>query len=129
MGTGYKGGSTTYHSIQDNMSSLTSNYPYNYETGYFGDKGQTKNNNIRNIVSTNPIETAKNFYNTAAYGGIEHNLPNNNGVRATLKDGTILIYRTTSSSDGSPAVSIDINRSTDSGSLKSQKIHFTLKEV
>ena len=48
MGTGFKGGTTTQHSISDNISSLKSNY--SYSNGYFGVQGQGRSH-TRNIIS------------------------------------------------------------------------------
>lgn len=41
-----------------------------------------------------------------------------------MADGTVVTWREVSSSDGFPAVDINIKKSTDSGGLKVQKIHF-----
>ena len=41
-----------------------------------------------------------------------------------MKDGTIVSYREVSSSDGSPAVEINIRKSDEHGDIKYQKIHF-----
>ena len=49
---------------------------------------------------------------------------NGKGVYTKMKDGSILSYREVSSSDGSPAVEINIKQSTDHGDIKYQKIHF-----
>ncbi|MCF0106641.1 MAG: hypothetical protein HUJ53_07765 [Holdemanella sp.] len=49
-------------------------------------------------------------------------------VRHSESDGTIITYREVSSSDGSPAVDINIKKSTDSSGVKSQKIHFVKKK-
>lgn len=42
-----------------------------------------------------------------------------------MVDGTIITFRPISSSDGSPAVDINIKGSDNHGKLKAQKIHFT----
>ena len=70
---------------------------------------------------------AKDFYEKLTYGAIEKSLPNGKGKIAKLKDGTIITYREISSSDGSPAVDINIKKSTNSNGVKQQKIHFTKK--
>ena len=47
------------------------------------------------------------------------------GQKTTLSDGSIISWRNVSSSaDGSPAVDINIEYSSDSGGIKRQKIHF-----
>lgn len=47
---------------------------------------------IRNIASENPVATAKQFYDEAAHGGIQHNIydgkGNIKGYVTKLKDGT-----------------------------------------
>ena len=120
MGTGFKGGTTTQHSISDNISSLKSNY--SYSNGYFGVQGQGRSH-TRNIISKNPVETAKSFYNTAAKGGTETS--RGNLKYSKMADGTIISYRQVSKSDGTSVVEINIRYSTNAGGLKYQKIHFT----
>ena len=41
-----------------------------------------------------------------------------------MSDGSIITYREYQSSDGSPVVDINIKKSTDTGGIKKQKIHF-----
>ncbi len=121
MGLGYKGDTGHHHSITENLSSLTSNY--DYHNGYFGTRGKG-NGRVRNIVSENPVKTAKDFYDKAAHGGIERQMNNGKGVYTKMKDGSILSFREVSASDGSPAVEINIRNSTEHGDIKYQKIHF-----
>ncbi len=121
MGRGFKGDTGHHHSITENISSLTSDYKYN--DGYFGDKGQGRNF-VRNIASDDPLKTAREFYDKAAHGGIEREMANGKGVYTKMKDGTILSYREVSSSDGTPAVEINVKESNDHGGIKYQKIHF-----
>lgn len=45
-----------------------------------------------------------------------------------MEDGTVFTMREVSTSDGSPAVTINIRKSTDSGGVKEQKIHFVMKK-
>lgn len=124
MGTGSIRGTTVTRSLSDNLDNLDdlkSRYPY-YD-GYFGSKGQSSGK-VRNIVSDNPIATAKEFYQIAAKGGIEQQMLNGKGYTTKMKDGSIISYREVSTSDGSPAVDINIKRSINSGGIKQQKIHF-----
>ncbi len=122
MGTCYKGGATSYHSIKDNISSTANNYSYN--DGYFGDKGKAKNDYYRQIDCSDPVEESKKFYDIIAYGEIEKPMSNGKGFITELKDGTIISYREITSTEGSPAVEINIKKSTDTGGVKKQKIHF-----
>lgn len=124
MGLGYKGGATHYHMLAENKPSLSS-YRFNENTGYFGEKGKGGSGSIRNISSENPEKTAKEFYESIAYGGIERPLGNGEGVRTEMKDGTIIVYRKVSHSDGTSAVSINVDKSNcDTAGIKTQKIHF-----
>lgn len=122
MGLGYKGDTGHHHSITENLSSLRANYKYS--NGYFGDPGHGRSF-VREIKSEDPVTTAKDFYDKAAHGGIEKEMDNGKGVTTKMKDGSILSYREVSSSDGSPAVEINIKHSNDHGDIKYQKIHFT----
>ena len=46
------------------------------------------------------------------------------GQKTKLADGSIISWRDVSSSDGTPAVEINIEQSTSNGGVKQQKIHF-----
>lgn len=117
---GTKGSST----FNTNLSKLKNKYPVN-DSGYFGDKGQSKGNvSIRNIKSNGPLSTAKDFYNIAKQGGKENLLANGKGKITKMNDGTTITFRRVSSSDGSPAIDIIIKGY---GEIKSQKIHFVLE--
>jgi hypothetical protein len=70
------------------------------------------------------VLTAQDFYDKAAHGGIERPMANGKGHYTKMKDGSILSYREVSSSDGTPAVEINIKKSTNHGGIKYQKIHF-----
>ncbi len=45
-----------------------------------------------------------------------------------MADGSVISMRTTSYSDGSPAVQINITNSAHSGGVKEQKIHFVKED-
>ena len=51
-------------------------------------------------------------------------MSNGKGEVAKMKDGTIISYREVTSSDGTPAVEINISNSNDPADVKKQKIHF-----
>lgn len=119
----YKGGAEHYHSITENLAALKDKYEY--EDGYFGEQSPGHNADKRIIASNNPLMTAEDFYDTGAHGGIERMLDNGKGVRTDMADGTTFTFREVSGSpDRSPAVSISIRRSTNTGGVKTQKIHF-----
>lgn len=126
MGTGiYKGGATYQHSMSDNVSNIKTFYPLH--NGYFGNQGDSSKGNIRHIESENPLAAATDFYDQIAHGAIEKKLPNGKGKVAKMEDGAIITIRPVSSSDGSPAVDINIKNSKNSGGIKGQKIHFVKK--
>lgn len=128
MGTGFKGNADHYHSISENLPIMIEKYPY--KDGYFGEKGQSKTNNrVRNIKSDDPSSTAREFYDGFTYGGIEKPIYDSktgkqNGWKTYLADGSVITWRDVSHSDGSPAVDINIERSSNNGGVKQQKIHF-----
>lgn len=124
MGLGFKGDTGNHHSISENLDTLKNDY--GFHDGYFGNKSSSNpQRDRRNIVSDNPIETAKDFYDKIANGGIEKELDNGKGFMASMSDGTIITWRPISSSkDKSPAVDINIIFSKDHGGIKQQKIHF-----
>lgn len=99
---------------------------YNCNEGYFGHKGTGKD--IRVIECDNVYDTCKNFYDKIAYGGMENISFTRDGkhymYQAKMRDGSIVTYREFTSTEDSPAVSISIKGSTDTGGIKKQKIHF-----
>lgn len=126
MGTYYKGDASHHHSISENLGDLSSNFDYN--GGFFGTPGNNNSKSVRHIASSDPSKTAKKFYDIAAHGGIEESIIGKNGkvkgFKCDMADGSVITWRNVSSSDGSPAVDINIQRSTDSGGIRQQKIHF-----
>lgn len=131
MGTCYKGGATYYHSISENAKGLKNDYEYS--EGYFGHKGMSDNSHVRNIPSSTPIETAISFYDRLTFGGVQEPIYDKKsgtqiGSKTKMSDGSIISYRPVSSSDGTPAIDINIEKSSDSGGIKMQKIHFVIGE-
>ena len=57
MGVSYKGGSTSYHSIADNVKNTADTYKF--QNGYFGEPGNS--NRVRVIYSNDPAVTGKDF--------------------------------------------------------------------
>ena len=119
----FKVNTSSYHSINDNLTTL--NKLFQHKNGYFGIKGKAKvkSDYYRQINSNNPLKTAKLFYEKIANGGIEKKLPNGAFV-TKLKDGTIITFREITSTAGSPAIDINIKKSSSSSGIKNQKIHF-----
>jgi hypothetical protein len=120
MGVSYKGGVQSYHGITDNLTGLKSSFKY--KNGYFGDKGTSSQ--VRVIYGNDPVNIGKDFYKKISFGGIEKDLDNGKGKITYMADGSIITFRPITKSDNYPAVNINISRSTDSGGIKTQKIHF-----
>ena len=104
----FKGGATHFHSIGQNI--MVASKSYKYQNGRFGVSSPSTGNYTRNISSSNPLYTAKDFYDKIAKGGVA--------------DGSSVAYRVVSSSDGTPVVEISIRKSKNSSGVKAQKIHF-----
>ena len=123
MGTDlYKGNTTHYHSIGQNVMVTAKTYPI--RNGYFGIKSPSTGNKTRRIYSPDNLETAKDFYGKIANGGKEEIL-NDGTLRIThMHDGTDITFRIISHSDGTPVVDINILRSRSTGGVRNQKIHF-----
>ena len=125
MGTGFKGNSLYFRSVGQNV--LPTSSKYKFKNGYFGDNSPHGNRSTRNITAADNLAAATDFYNTLAYGGVEQKIGEN--MRITrMADGTIITMRKVSSSDGTPVVDINIERSTHTGGVKKQKIHFVKGE-
>lgn len=121
MGTGYKGNSKYYRSIGQNI--LIASSKYDYFNGRFGTNSPHGNSSTRNIASSDNLATAKDFYDKIAFGGIEK-IVNDNMKITRMADGTIITMRKVSHSDGTPVVDINIERSSHTGGIRKQKIHF-----
>lgn len=121
MGTGFKGNSPTYRTIGENISDVSKNY--NFSKGYFGENSPHGKEPTRNISSDDALKTAKDFYDRLAYGGMEDKVSGNMSI-TRMADGTIITMRKVSHSDGTPAIDINIEKSSGAGGIKRQKIHF-----
>ncbi len=125
MGTGYKGNSTYFRSIGQNV--LIASSKYNFSKGYFGENSKHGKERTRNITAPDNLVAAKDFYDKIAFGGKEQVI--NDNMRITrMADGTVITMRKISHSDGTPVVDINIRPSTQTGGVKSQKIHFVQEE-
>lgn len=125
MGTGYKGNSRHYRSIEQNILITASEYPYT--NGRFGISSPHGGASTRNISAVDNLAAAKGFYDRIAFGGKE-SIVNENLRITRMADGSIITMRKVSHSDGTPVVDINIERSTHTGGLRKQKIHF-IREV
>lgn len=123
MGAGFHGGfgysKGKEKILEENCTSLIKKY--GISNGYFGQAGK----NVRVIESKDNYHTADSFYKTISSGGIEYKLKNGHGVMTILPDGTRIVYRVITKTQGSPAIEISISSSR---RIKNQKIHFIKKE-
>lgn len=124
MGTGVTSERGAYKNASDNLSRVSS--IYKYHNGYFGERGNK--NFIRVISCTFPNKSASEFFSIISEGGAITKSSNGKAVIATMADGTVISYRTITKTLNSPAVEINIRYSSNSGSLKYQKIHFVEKK-
>ena len=131
MGKGIHGGFKNtqgrglLHTLTDNLPSVTSRFPL-APCGKFGEQGKR----ARIIKSPKPVGTAYEFFNRISSGyakiiEIPYKDGSKKGCVAVLKDGTKITLRKKSSSDGSPAVDINI---TSPGRVKPHKIHFVKED-
>ena len=107
MGGGSGGSySTSPSSLAANVKSLTNKYPLD-SAGKFGYKTQGK---VQNIAVADPASAAKEFFSTLSKGGDVSDLKNGKGKIATFgsNKSAQVVYRPTSKSDGSPAISLKI---------------------
>lgn len=121
LGTGYKGNSKYYRSIGQNIMIAASKYAYS--NGRFGVSSHHGGASTRNITAIDNLAAAIDFYDKIAYGGKE-SIVNDNLRITRMADGSIITMRKVSHSDGTPVVDINIERSTHTGGLRKQKIHF-----
>jgi hypothetical protein len=94
--------------------------------GYFGRRSPGKSVRIRLLESHDPDGAARRFFAVASRRGTQVSYKNGQTLGAKFGDAGWVIYRSTSS-DGSPAVSIEI-RTTGVGLARSQKIHFVRRQ-
>jgi len=122
MGGGRGGGYSADAEAQvlQNLTSLNSQFgaPSAGKYGRPAPRGQA-----RRITSSDPDATAKEFFRVASQGAQTRENPKPGLYKAKFADGTIVVYRTTSSSDGSPAVNFRPSKNIASR-LKPHKIHF-----
>lgn len=107
------------HSFSDNLPGLQAEFPqFPNDMSWKSSKGKR----IAAIASDDPVATATRFAGLASTGYTsEARLPN--GYVRRLADGSSVTLRLTSSSDGSPAVDLNIVRE---GHIR--KIHFTRRK-
>jgi hypothetical protein len=118
-GTALKGGNR----FSDNATELISHFKLN-GSGYFGMKGKG-GKGVRNLDSISPAKTAAEFAGIASKAYISAIPIPGKGTIYRMRDGGYIIYRRTSSSDGTPVVELSVNNV---AGIKDQKIHFTRRK-
>ena len=89
---------------------------YNYNNGNFGSPASTKNRatNVRHIQSNDPVQNSKDFMAGLVKGfktrePIRDRNGEIKGHKFVMKDGGVVTWRLKSTSDGSPAVDINVS--------------------
>ena len=113
-------GAERERTLLDNIPQTTQAFPLTPD-GLFGTPG--RNNGVRHIVSTDPIATSIRFYGLLSEGGTVLRQTEKIVVRR-MGDDAFVTWRLVSSSDGSPAVDINMSRVV-GGIVRTHKIHFT----
>ncbi len=106
--------------LLDNIPQTTQVFPLNPD-GLFGTPGY--NTGVRHIASTDPIATSLRFYGLLADGGTVLRQTEKIMIKR-MGDDAFITWRLVSSSDGSPAVDINMSRVV-GGIVRTHKIHFT----
>ena len=100
---------------------------YDYYDGRFGEKSPHGGASTRNISAEDNLAAAVDFYDRIAFGGKE-TIVNDNLRITRMADGSIVTMRKVSHSDRTPVVDINIERSTHTGGIRKQKIHFVKED-
>lgn len=119
MGGGSGGSySSSPSTLTSNIKDLRGLYPVDSQ-GRFGTPGRGQD--VQHIISKDPMATGKLFFERLSPGGRIKDLTNGKGKISTFRNGSSVVFRPKSSSDGTPALSI-----VHIGSSKSDeyKIHF-----
>lgn len=107
-------------SLEENLEELVKHFPVD-ERGYFGTKGVSRREWIRNIATEAPGRTAAEFAAMAAANpSVVRPLPDK-GFVWIMRDGSKVTYRWASTSDGTPVVELSCNGVL---GIADQKIHF-----
>lgn len=114
----------TGNSLWENVDRLLAGYERTKE-GYFGVKGKGAKGRVRNIECDNPGRTASEFAHAAAFNPVVSKSIAGKGFVWVMRDGGIVTYRWTSTSDGTPVVELSCSGLP---AVANQKIHFVPKK-
>lgn len=109
--------------FSDNAPDLIKRFKLN-SSGYFGTKGKG-GKGVRSLDSRSPARTAAEFAGIASKSYVSARPIPGKGTIYRMRDGGYIIYRRTSSSDGTPVVELSVNSV---AGIKDQKIHFTRRK-
>ena len=123
MGGGAGPSAGASRDLSGNIRRLAQEFPVS-SAGYFGTPGLSGSNRIRNIVSSDPDNTASRFFSIAGRGGSVTTHKKGNVTVASFGGRFRVVYRGSSTSDGSPVVEI-YSRNLPGKHPAYQKIHFT----
>ena len=118
---------TKKYNINNNVKLISKKYPVTKD-GYFGEKSNSSNRRV--IKCDDPVKEANDFFSKISNGYSNLEVSGDRKV-AKLPDNTFITYRiyTKTSREGkSPAVDINIKKSSVNTDIKNQKIHFEEKE-
>ena len=138
MGAGKGGNFGKIGRFVDNLLDLLEKYGPLSPEGFFGVKSK---DDVRHIISSDPLATMRDFVETATKNASIKPLSNGKGIMVNFGDKFMLICREISSSDGSPAVEIwtsiktrnakstvEVEVSGKTFKIRYQKIHFISNE-
>jgi hypothetical protein len=112
------------HALRSNLATLSQKYPLS-KSGYFGTA--SPNGDTRIISTANPIAEAKRFFSILSNNASIKWEERPGTFRAKFRDGSHIVLRISSNSDGSPVVSFKLSKDY-RGLRNSQKIHFLRRE-
>ena len=120
MGGGSGPGSRVTGSVADNLTQVAKRFPVS-PAGYIGN-GRRRGKVIQHYA-TNPAESAQNLFKLLSKGGKLIHSNDGRMITAKFSDGSRVVLRPFSGSDGSPAVEV-YNPTPNAKLPPRQKIHF-----
>jgi len=118
-GGGY-GNDAATQQLRSNLQRLTEHFRVSPH-GNFGHR--SPRGNTRRIASSDPASSAEQFFRIASHGADRLFIEGDGFMRAEFADGSNVVWRRTSRSDGTPAVRLDLANSS-YGVQPVQRIHF-----
>lgn len=116
-----------WSSILRNAEKASAKFGYNEDTGYFGSRLKGKSRDLRTLISDDPIKDARELFRQLSEGGDIVPTDNPHQTLYLLPGGAYVSLRIVTSTEGSPAVEINVKSDKANTKVKSQKIHFIKK--